>query len=582
MHKRILFVLILVGLLLSGCNTSSRNKGLKPSEGWSRSVEIGRNAAGSVSMTIDADNNHTVLVWTEEIEDEIFIHLSIINENSQPLFDTSLDLPKGYKRHTKLVQAGPGQYHIFWSNRVSGEKEWTFWHTVVNAEGVIIKNAEQISGPGQNLDSFDVAEDGAGGAAIVWAYDSQPGIMYALYSGKGLSEVPPELISDKGKAPSLRVGKDGQAHLVFLDGQEIEYGAFPLSDPGQFSATHAVHLAISGGNTLFGPVVGLSDGWVYIIWSELKQTGLESGKAHTEYISFVQGTPRLLTSQRLGLMSDEELSYSSYHGSFGLEEIAEPGFVSYTSDYVYQPFPMQLESEELAVAVTYLQQHRLDFYHQIAVVLFEKGKFSGYSVSSKTINFSNKPTLAVNAAGDLFVAWSEGASGSKIYYSSTADPVEEELGRLDSGDWLSLVLQGSMEALTGMMFSPSVGLGIIFPGLVVVGIYKLFQDYETIEQRSSKLVVAAAILIYQGMKFFFIAPVKFYVPFSAWIEMPLSWHLPLRIMVPVIIFLVGLLIANRIHVKRGGSSSVLFYLSQTIPDAVLTLAIYGVVILGVM
>jgi len=124
------------------------------------------------------------------------------------------------------------------------------------------------------------------------------------------------------------------------------------------------------------------------------------------------------------------------------------------------------------------------------------------------------------------------------------------------------------------------GFGWLLPGLIVIGIWKLFKDEESVTQPSSWPVLIIAVIIYYSIKIVTLPTITTYVPFSAWIYIPADWELALRIGVPLTIFGISLFVAQKVSVKYS-DSAVLFYVVLALTDALFTLAIYGVNFLGV-
>jgi hypothetical protein len=137
-----------------------------------------------------------------------------------------------------------------------------------------------------------------------------------------------------------------------------------------------------------------------------------------------------------------------------------------------------------------------------------------------------------------------------------------------------------MEGLVGMALLPVVGFGWILPGLLIMGIYKLIRDQETIKDPLSWVLLVISVTVYQLVKLGTLPTITTYTPFSAWLDIPEWLSTPLRWAVPVIILLIAGYVANQVR-KRHSQSSALFYVVLTLTDAALTLAIYGVTFLGV-
>jgi hypothetical protein len=201
-------------------------------------------------------------------------------------------------------------------------------------------------------------------------------------------------------------------------------------------------------------------------------------------------------------------------------------------------------------------------------------------MASKTDEISDDPVLYVDEPLNLHLAWRVGAGGRKIYYATTTATAIAALDRLSSGDFINAILAGSMEGLVGMALLPVVGFGWMLPGLLIMGIYKLIRDQETIKDPLSWVLLVISVTVYQLVKLGTLPTITTYTPFSAWLDIPEWLSTPLRWAVPVIILLVAVYVANQVR-KRHSQSSALFYVVLTLTDAALTLAIYGVTFLGV-
>jgi len=144
----------------------------------------------------------------------------------------------------------------------------------------------------------------------------------------------------------------------------------------------------------------------------------------------------------------------------------------------------------------------------------------------------------------------------------------------------TLILSGGLEAITGILLFP-----FAFPwmavGLLLLIIWRLIQNDEDISQLPSKVLLGVAILSFQASKLLFFPDVLIYVPFSAWVDIPADVGLFLRIAIPLVIFGIGIGIAEWRRKKRTSPPSTLsYYIVVILVDTVLTLAIYGVIFLG--
>jgi hypothetical protein len=134
--------------------------------------------------------------------------------------------------------------------------------------------------------------------------------------------------------------------------------------------------------------------------------------------------------------------------------------------------------------------------------------------------------------------------------------------------------------VTGILFFPFALVWFI-PGAIILAIWKLRNDDENVSDQSSRILIAVAVLSYLAMKALFLPSILSYVPFSAWIDVPEGLDYVLRIFVPLLIFAVGILVAEIVRRRRPEMSSLLYFFILCGVDAILTLAIYGVNYLGV-
>ncbi len=166
----------------------------------------------------------------------------------------------------------------------------------------------------------------------------------------------------------------------------------------------------------------------------------------------------------------------------GLVDISSVGF---NSDYVYEPFVAPGEQQELAVALVTNQNYRQDILVQPAIVVFEEGRLKGYSIAGKTLSFSSDPVLTVDTKGNLHMLWREGTGGDQAYYSTTAPEAREELDRFTGSDLTNMVLRGGLEGLATSLLFP-LALPWLVPGFLIVGVWKIFRDQETLQMPGLK------------------------------------------------------------------------------------------------
>jgi len=573
----LVFILLVVALTACG---ATEQRGAKASADWSRGAPLEGSSMGSVGLVVGDEDASVRLVWPVGADEGMRIHYKQLDQSGDPIVTKDLAFP-GQLRNTRLLPAGGDKMHLFWASRISAETGWQLWHVLLNENGDLAGEPSRVSFNEGEVGDYTAASDNTAGAVVAWESGSQADLhlLHMNQDGEVLSG--PVTLTSQGESPNLRVDLGGNIHLVWLSETRFMYAEMPLDVLRPDSGVPVAGITFGTGDSLTGPVLGLSDGWVYIFWSILSQSGLEAGSASTEFAAFPSGMPGSSQSKPIWILPAEEQPYVPYRGSLSLTGYVEPPKAANEStDFIMRPEAMTGVNSELAVAVSAQQQFRMNAQMQIVVLLFHNGKYRGYALASKTGQISDNPVLSVDNSGSLYLVWQEGARSQDIYYVTTEPEAVAALDGLSMGDFVYAVLEGGMESLVSLAFMPFLGFGWLLPGLIVIGIWKLFKDEENVSQPSSWPVLIIVVIIYYSIKIITLPTIATYVPFSAWIYIPADWELALRVGVPVTIFGISLFVAYNVSVKYS-DSAVLFYVVLGLTDALLTLAIYGVNFLGV-
>jgi len=572
-------ILIALVVLAGGCGPTVQ-KAEKPAADWSRGVMIGEDAVGSLGIAVEGAGERVHLVWPVATDAGQHVRYLQLGPTGERVASQDLDFP-GQIKAPRVLTAENGKLHLFWSNRPPKEK-WQLWRVTLLADGKLADEARQLSVPDENVGNYTVAGDGHGGAFILWDHGKPGEIRYLHLDGSGQVVAGPSVVTTEGSVPSIFVDGTGRAHLAWREGNRFLYAQIEGDQWDTAEFAPVADVTVSMGDSLIGPAVGYADGWVYVLWSILSQSGLEAGTAHTDCVAFRADNPSAPgLASRLLIKPQEEQPYEAYSGGLSLSELIAPASAPReSSDFILNPSIMVGQGDQLAVALAVSQQYRLDTHLQIATAIFSEGQFVGYSFASKTKRISDDPVLAADAGGALHVAWREGAAGRVVYYATTAPQAMANLDRLGMGDIFNAILQGGMESFVSVAFMPFVGFGWIMPGFLLMGIWKLFKDRENIAEPATWIPLGIALAIFHTIKFISLPTMVTYVPFSAWLHIPAGVGSALRLGVPPLIIAISIYVALRVR-TRYSPSAVIFYISMTVTDAILTLAIYGVNFLGV-
>ncbi len=578
-RKRILFLSasLLAVLFLAGCGLGSAQPGRKPSPDWSRGISLSSDVGGSVGMAVIGDAESIHFVWPTALDDQAHVHYVQLDSDGNIVLDMDLDLPEGRFRSPRLVTDADKNLHLFWAMRTPGEKNWELWHSLLDESGNLVGQATQVSPPETKVGTFVVAQNDIGDGYVVWEDDTNEWLVGAAVSNSGIGE--PANLAEAAVIPGIAVDNDGDLHLSWMEPTAIRYTRYPFGNLGPKEGTVVARFEEQSANTIDGPAISEADGQVYVAWSTYANVGLESGSGWTEYVSFPTGSPASSPSKRLWLSPVEDQPYDPYEGNYPLTVIADPvTSPMLTTNVILEPGMGGSAGTELAMVVSAMQNRRLDQDVQMVLVLFDDGQFKGYQLAGKTESLSREGSLRADASKNLHLAWREG-TGTKVYYATTAPDVQSGVNRLGGGDVAPVVFGGGLDAITGAMFFP-LSLVWFIPGFLLLGIWKLRKDDETMENRISQFLVVVAIISYQLSKALFLPTIISYVPFSAWVDIPNDMERVLQVLIPVLILTIGVVVAEIVRRRRSETSGIAYFLMVCGVDAALTLGVYGVGYLG--
>ncbi len=562
-------LLIILALALTGCGVNTP-KGFKASPDWSRGALLGEKVKGTAGLGVDSAGEHIYLVWPRlQGRDDVILHYAQLDQNGAPVIDRDLTLPLPNPRTPRLLLGNDNTLHLFWKTRQAKGGQIELWHALLTVDGQLQSNARRVSPVTSNVDSYSVAGDGEGGAALVWN-DEDSGEVYALHlNAKGATVVDATRIAVQGSSPAVRVDGNGLLHLVWREGNRFYYTAFPKTAFAPPPPVQIAKVPQTIGDILVGPKLGLSDGWVYVLWSTLSRAGLQAGTASTQFVAFPNNAPQMAKVQPV------IISVSEAEGSAGA-----PSIDFEASDFVHQPNPAQGERSQLAAALVVKQFRRYNVIVQIATVLFEDGKYKGYQLAGKTLTLSRQPNIAADDRNNLYVTWREGSNGEKLYFSATAPQIRAVSDKFSLEDMINLGLRGGFEGLAAVMFLP-LALPLLVPGLLLLLPGMWITRKNTLDNAALWGVMGAAFALYHGAKLVFLPDIVRYVPFSAWIDIPAGATTAVQVGVPLSIAFIAVLFAETIR-RRRTESALIYYFALTLSDTTLTLAVYGVLLLGAL
>jgi len=574
------FVVFILSFLLivfaSACQM--QQKGRKPAPDWSRGLPVGVFVRGDIDLVVEPDGALTYFVWlTEDEEGYSQVQYEVLDETAVSQTSHLLDIPATQIRYPRLVLSNNDAIHLLWSTREENERNWDLWYGQLDEDGNFQGEPIRLAASEDGVMSYDVVSDGAGGLFVVWDKGADDMIAGVQIGADG-TNLQPEQDLAAGASPSIQVDETGSLYMTWLSGNDVTYAQWPDGELETAVPTIITTFPDNTSGRLDGPELGVAGEWGYILWSFYYSSGLEAGSAVSEYVAFPLDEPQLTIPQQITISSAEEQTYVDYMGVYNLTKLAPPSGVRGNTNFIREPKATTGRGNELAVALTMSQDFRLNAFVQVATALFKDGNYIGYQIAGKTEAFSQKPILATDDNGDLYMAWRDGGRGTLAYYALTTDFGQDALNRMEVNDFATVAMNGGIEVIAGMLFFPLACVWLV-PGFLIIGLYHFWKGESDMKEPATIILLVISIAVSQAMKFMFLPTIMTYVPFSAWLDIPTGWHSAMIVIVPGLTTVIGLLFAWFMH-KRTESGLAFFFWFTAI-DAILTLAIYGVNFLGV-
>jgi len=265
-------VLLMIALFTESCQVS-QEKTRKPSEDWSRGLPLASDASSTIGFDVDknGENIYVVIPHQNQSQENDFRYLQL-NSTAEIILEKNLEIELSrFARSPTLDSAENGSFHLFWLAREGSSEGWQLWHGLFHNQGEQIGQVYQITSDTSGVSQYDVVSDGEGGEVVVWQDTQTNGIFMAHISSTGDTISRPHLVVQDGESPSVRVDNQEKIHMIWMEDTVLMYHALQPGEITPFAGESIARLQIGSGNTLKGPSLGLSDGWISAFWSVLYQ-----------------------------------------------------------------------------------------------------------------------------------------------------------------------------------------------------------------------------------------------------------------------------------------------------------------------
>ncbi len=167
-NYRIFGMVLILMIVLTGCNIAPE-KSRKPNKDFSRGLPLAANASSSITYTVEPAGNRiqVVIPYLGENAQAAFRYLQL-NEQADILLDIDVnhDLER-YARSPRMVSNGE-YLHLIWASREDPSEGWQLKYLMVDQLGKAASAPLEISETSQSVSQYQIVNDLAGGAIILW------------------------------------------------------------------------------------------------------------------------------------------------------------------------------------------------------------------------------------------------------------------------------------------------------------------------------------------------------------------------------------------------------------------------------
>jgi hypothetical protein len=337
-----------------------------------------------------------------------------------------------------------------------------------------------------------------------------------------------------------------------------------------------------------GPAYGMDQELSYLFWSEAVVSGLDAGTRTTYYQYFPIGKPETIRPPMVlyvpAVQNLDQVPFPS--GTFQAGNRVRVDRTNPGIPALENINPISTQFSETAIVFRSRSEYKWrDFRNQVNVAYLSDGLVTSYQPLSYTSAESYYPSMVIDAEGDLYISWLEkGEVTYRVYLTTTDSDKKYFINQVSLQDYLYLGAEGLFGILAGAVLSPFAaavwgGAGLL--AFIFNIVLSQFQKpiFRTVGEVLSMI---GGVVIFWLVKYATLPGLKDgYVPFSAWVpRLPPKWETPLVFGVPVLIGALSIFIAWWYTYGKKSGSPINFHLIYSGMDALLSCAVYGILIYG--
>ncbi len=583
-----ILMLILLAGLVSGCSGIgiAQDKLWVKSESWSRAIKLGETyLVDPVPSAVTAGGEVISLIFPqlEGKEDEFQPELVLLSNSGELSGRTLVDLPISKPGDAKIILS-EGLIKLFWL------EDFQLHAADISLDGKLLSDDLVLTDDDRVTEfAVDKIQDGY------------------LISCSGNRENPGSflLVGELDRLERIDLDPDGIRLNQHLDEQghlllgwvryPLNYGEFEIyyldseiTDINPDDKTLIHSLNITPAIRITGPALGFDQELAYFIWSQSIISGLDVG-AQTTYLQYMPlghpekvRPPMGITVPATQILDEEPI----YGGYFQVGNRVSMGGAFPRTTFLDNVSVLPGDYPELAIAFRATSEFKWrDARSQVNVAYIIDGLLTSYQPISYTSTESNFPHLFQDQDQNLYLSWLEKDGANFYAYLSTTDPVKRAvLDEVSREDVLYLIAEGLFGVLAGVVLSPFAAAVWGGAGLLAFVINLILSQFNSplIKKIGEILSVVGGIYIFWWLKMATLPGLlDDYVPFSAWIpRIPEALDKPLIYGIPILIGLIALVFAWSKTYGKDSGSAINFHLLYAATDALLSCAVYGILIYG--
>ena len=510
-------VLLAVAALIGWAGAYIPMRTPRASEEWSQGRLLGVTPV-SIRVDVQAASDGGVFLSWVDLGDRL--HVARLGTRGQSVADWTPALGADVPREPHLL-VGPGddvRIHLIW--RETGEARSLLAYAQLNRAASVQVGPLLLSPVGDDVQSPSMAFNRRGEVEVFWA--GRAGIYHATLSADGEMQGEPVLLVEGGESVSVQVDREHVFHLAWLQRvganvQAIYYASFDPEQKGLSQPEEITRLFLRTGQSVQSLVIGMDADTGYILWVIQDMKYVTSG---AQYAFFPLEIPRQKKVRDLRLdAGGNPLSLWAMRGQYETLLVAltetimtrdgpqlQIGVISLRGeqspeDYAWAPAGSRGSQVVSPIALhiplsilTYANNSPFAIRHSPFV---QSDWPDDQYIVTASDNPSLKPSLAVDAQGDLHLTWLEtgGFGVYRVAYASTVSEVKQAYNRPTVWDVTDRVMGIAMQFFLAVGLTPVLAICWSLLPLMWLLVYLLVTGHEHLTVMGARVAFGISVLL---------------------------------------------------------------------------------------